>query len=385
MANKNNSKRKKISESTQRILWAMSAGRCEKCGRLIYQHPSSKVIGNFAQIAHSIPVGDSGPRYQYKQIDTTIDINDFQNLLLLCYDCHHEIDEVCPEEYPPSLLHKIKTDFEEFVIKATNIKHITPTLVITYSPNFHGQKLKVVGTQKALFPQKYIHKTTDLTLKDSSFFPNDTQYWDIEQEHLLRSFQQKVIPAIEDYQDGFLNMSVFAVGPIPLMVQLGYLLSNKHNIDIYQLKKSPIQTWEWEAPSVDTNYNVSYLNQTNNVKKIVLLLSLSGQIRYEEVKSTTSWDDSIVLEVTPDHQQYDDFLRNKLQLDKFVYLYRKLKEELRKKGNQDTIVHVFAAIPAAVAIELGRQHNPTFDLPMIIYNYTNGQYVSAITIGDIHE
>lgn len=44
--------RKKISKNTERLLWAMSAGRCEKCGRLIYKHPLSGVIGNFAQIAH---------------------------------------------------------------------------------------------------------------------------------------------------------------------------------------------------------------------------------------------------------------------------------------------------------------------------------------------
>lgn len=79
------SKRKHISQNTERLLWAMSAGRCEKCGRLIYQHPLSKSIGNFAQIAHNLPVSDNGPRSEYKQIDETKSIDDIKNLLLLCY------------------------------------------------------------------------------------------------------------------------------------------------------------------------------------------------------------------------------------------------------------------------------------------------------------
>ena len=100
--------RKKINPMTEKLLWAMSAGRCEKCGRLIYRHPLNNVVGNFAQIAHNLPVSDKGPRAEFKIIDPKVDINNVSNLLLLCYDCHKEIDEIQPDKYPPYLLKQMK-------------------------------------------------------------------------------------------------------------------------------------------------------------------------------------------------------------------------------------------------------------------------------------
>ena len=92
----------------------MSAGRCEKCGRLLYRHPLSDTVGNFAQIAHNLPVSEFGPRAnfkaQVKKIDPNLDVDDVNNLLLLCYDCHREIDHIKPDAYPPNILKQIKDD-----------------------------------------------------------------------------------------------------------------------------------------------------------------------------------------------------------------------------------------------------------------------------------
>ncbi|HQC54433.1 MAG TPA: SAVED domain-containing protein [Clostridia bacterium] len=381
------SERKKIKNSVEKMLWAMSAGRCEKCGRLIYQHPLSKVMGNFSQIAHNLPVSDKGKRAEYKikMISTNMDINDIQNLLLLCYDCHHEIDFVHPEDYPPDVLLKLKNDFEEFVVKTTNIERIIPTLVLKYSPNLHGRKMMInTEIQKALVPKKAMDDDIDLTLKDSSYGVEDPIYWELEEKNLIRSFEKRVIPAIENYRSGFLNISVFAIGPIPLLVKLGDLLSNKQNIDVYQLKKSPA-TWDWEISENQTTYIVNYIQENKNPKKVILILSLSGQIKKEEVQSVTSWENAIVVEVKPDHEQYDDYLRNKTQLENFVHCYQVLKEDLRKKCTNDTKIHVFAAVPASVAIEIGRHRNNTVDLPLVVYNYTNKKYEVAINIGENNE
>lgn len=376
------SKRKKINPSIEKILWAITAGRCEKCGRLIYQHPLSKTIGNFAQIAHNLPVGDKGPRSEYKKIEENGDINDINNLLLLCYDCHKEIDEIHPEKFPPTLLRQIKNDFEEFIIKATNIERIIPTLAIKYSPNLHGQQLIISEIQKAIFPDKAIKTEVDLTLKNSTFFDNELMFWTIEEKNLIESFNHKITPLIEDYQNGYLNISVFAIGPIPLLIKLGELLSNKQSVDVYQLKKSPVSSWEWETVEDDTEYIINYLHKSDNPHRIIMILSISGQVNYDDVKQTVAWDDSIVVEIkTNQKRPYDDFLRNKKQLEKFVKCYQQLKEELRTIGGTGNHIHVFAAVPVSVAVEIGRHRNKNVDLPMIIYNLTDHKYTNALTIG----
>lgn len=377
-------KRKKISKNTERLLWAMSAGRCEKCGRLIYKHPLNGIIGNFAQIAHNLPVNDgarSEYKQKYKQIDPSLNINDVSNLLLLCYECHKEVDEICPGQYPPETLKSMKADFEEFIVKSTNIKRIVPTLALQYSPNLHNRKWQVTGSMKALFPEKYIEREIDLTLKDSEFYVGDPNFWDIEENNLERRFNQQVTPYIENYKRGIPNLSVFAVGPIPLLIKLGVLLSNKHGVDVYQLKKSPVSSWEWETTDDDTGYCVSYIQRYKNPNKIILMLSLSGSIRHEEVRKAVEWDNATVVEIKTNHNPSDDYLRNKRQLDKFVCCYQKLKEELRNLKNSNVLIHIFAAIPVSVAVEIGRHRNPAFDLPFIIYNYNQGIYERAITIG----
>lgn len=378
-------KRKSLNHMTEKILWAMCAGRCEKCGRLIYQHPLSNAVGNFAQIAHNLPVAANGPRANFKVIDSSYDINDVSNLLLLCYDCHREIDEIAPEKYSPNVLKRIKFDFEEFILKATNVERIEPTLVIKYSPNLHNKKLQVTGIQKALFPEKYIKEEVDLTLCNSTYFVGDPEFWSIEEKNLVRTFNQKVLPAIENYKDGFINVSVFAIGPIPLLVKLGALLSNKNNVDVYQLKKAPQSTWEWEYTNANTEYEINYINDVKNPEKVIIMFSISGIIRYEEVENSISTENSIVVEIRTNQTPFDDFLRNKVQLDKFVKCYQTIKEEMRNKCSKNVMAHLFLSVPVAAAVEIGRHWNMTVDLPFTVYNYTNGVYEKAITIGETDE
>ena len=381
---KKKTKRIGINEKTERLLWAMSAGRCEKCGRIVYRHLTTKEMGNYAQVAHNFPVGTEGPRAEYKLISPDGDINDVSNLLLLCYDCHRLIDTIEPEKYPPEILQKIKNDFETFVFKATDIKRVVPTLVLKYSPNLHGKRIFVWGAHNALIPEKVIYGEIDLTLKNSQYHVGDPQYWDLEKNNLIRSFESKVVNRVEDFENGYTNISVFAIGPIPLLVKLGELLSNKQSIDVYQLHKNT-SSWEWETEGPDTIYTVRYVAECEEPKKIILILSLSGQIRHEEVRSTISWDDALVVEMTPNHKQDSDYLRQKVQLNRFINCYQSLKEDLRKKCSSKVDMHVFAAVPTSVAVEIGRYHNPTVDSPLVIYNYNGGMYSKVLVLGGAHE
>lgn len=197
----------------------------------------------------------------------------------------------------------------------------------------------------------------------------------------MRIFNRCVEPEIENYTKGFSNVSVFAIAPTPLLVKLGELLSNKRNIDVYQLHKVP-STWEWETNGNDIDYQIIYLQEFRNPQKIIIILSLSGEIKKDEVMAATSWENATVIEIKTNFKPYDDFLRSKQQLETFIRSYQILREQLRKIGNANTMVHVFAAVPVSIAIEIGRQRNETFDLPLTIYNYTNGVYEKAIVIGE---
>jgi len=373
------SERKTPKLSTQRLLWGMTAGRCEKCGRLIYRHPLGDTIGNFAQVAHNNPVGKRGPRAEYKKLNHNEDVDRVENLLLLCYDCHREIDFERPSDFSPSLLTKMKHDFEEFIIQSTNKETCSPSIVIRYSPNLHDKRLKIVDIRNALFPDKYVKEEFELNLQNSAVYPGDgTDYWELEERNLVRNFT-KIEARIDDVKFSDTDISVFSIGPIPLLAKLGELLSNKRKIDVYQLKKTP-PSWKWDGNLDSIEYRVSEIQKVPNCKNIILILSLSGKISLNDVRSSIDFDIGSIYEISINNPN-DDYLRTKQHLDDFVNAYRLVRELIVSGHGKDMTIHIFAAVPVSVAVEIGRHRNPSSDPPAIVYNYNRNKYTKGVTLG----
>ena len=93
-------------------LIACSAGRCEfrGCNKDLFQHPVTATEGNFAQAAHIVAFREDGARGKGAR---PAEINSFENLMLLCGDCHHLVDDVRPQDYPAALLRTFKREHEE--------------------------------------------------------------------------------------------------------------------------------------------------------------------------------------------------------------------------------------------------------------------------------
>ena len=111
-------RRKKISEDTQRWLWAASAGVCEyewgeeNCvERLMQKAPSGKLVF-IGQTAHVVPIGGSGPRVGTPPLGGDVDAA--ENLMLLCYK-HHRFVDKDPGTFDVGALSKMKRHWEEFV------------------------------------------------------------------------------------------------------------------------------------------------------------------------------------------------------------------------------------------------------------------------------
>ena len=87
---------------TRLRLFADSAGRCQKPDCLLplfVDSPSATV--HFAEAAHIVAASDSGPRGD--QAVTVEERAAFDNLILLCSNCHAIVDKVEPD-YPTELL-----------------------------------------------------------------------------------------------------------------------------------------------------------------------------------------------------------------------------------------------------------------------------------------
>lgn len=368
-----------IKEAVKCLLWGISAGRCERCGRSLYKHSTFKELGNYSQIAHNIPVNE-GARFEYLPINGKQSINDVNNLLLLCYDCHRLIDAIKPNDYPPDVLLCIKRKHEEFVDKATNRSACHPFLVVQYAANLHGRQELFPNASEVLFPNGYIDCIKDISNKGSLKQPHEDDYWTIETQNLERQYDRNIRPYIEENTAHECNIAVFARAPIPLLVELGTLLSNKNNIQIFQFHKAT-SSWLW--PESDSTYSYRYrvIQKGESSNDIVLIISLSGRIREQEARESFNCQDKTIVEIYVE-ETYDDSLQTKKQLEDFVEIFQRTKEHLRQITTGKPVIHLFAAIPISVALEIGRHRNPISDLPYLVYFYNGSKYIPAIHIGE---
>lgn len=90
------------------LVRARSRGVCEygTCNKLVIEVIDGKCVVT-GHISHIIPVGD-GPRAKYRN-SFDIELEDPDNLMLLCYDHHNLIDKIDIEGHPPDALFTMVT------------------------------------------------------------------------------------------------------------------------------------------------------------------------------------------------------------------------------------------------------------------------------------
>ena len=141
------------------------------------------------------------------------------------------------------------------------------------------------------------------------------------------------------------------------------------------MKKNP-STFAWRKRGKKLNIVTTWLNDVQS-PEVALVMSFSGKVNIDNVKRTIGNDKAIV--EMGIEEPYDDFLRTKKQLDEFLTEYRKLKAAFERLGIKK--VHLFAAIPVAFAIGIGQAYNSNYDAEIVTYDYKQGQYTEAISIG----
>ena len=376
-------KRKSIPQSTQLILWGMSGGRCAICNKVVYADSLTQEKLNLAQLAHIIASSDDGPRGEpglSEDLET-----DISNIMLLCGEHHKKIDTTkYVQKYPNELLRKIKAEHEDRVKRVTGINRDQKSHVLLYGANI-GQQNHPVNYNDAAssmflkerFPSG--DSPTQIGLVGSAFKDNEENFWEIERINVERIFNEELKPKIG--RGEISHLSVFGLAPIPLLVYLGHLLTDKTKTDVYQLHREP-SSWDWNPfPEVDESYYSLTKEVVKGANHIALVFSLSGEIGKGDIKAsfgqeTNIWTFSIDV-------PHNNFMQSESQLSAFRSKIRRVFNDIKAEYGTDTEINIFPAIPNSTAIEIGRVWMPKADLPLIIWdrNRENLEFKPAIRIG----
>ena len=175
-------------------------------------------------------------------------------------------------------------------------------------------------------------------------------------------------------------LSVFALAPVPLLVHFGHLLGDMEQVDLYQRHRDT-QDWTWkEEEATDVFYEVLKPDApSSGLSEVALLLSVSETVNQNRVAKTLGCEPQFYEIRARDPNR--DFLRSRKRLELFEYEVRKLLFELRDSHAHECAIHLFAAVPAPMAIAFGRCIKD-FDAPFQLYEYRKNDrsFISALTI-----
>ena len=126
--------------------------------------------------------------------------------------------------------------------------------VVFYGANIGEQKspIQKMDAIEAMFPEQYPAEENPILLSMSwSHEDKSPEFWRTESEHLQRVFERHIIPRIEEGDPA--HFSLFAMAPIPLLIKLGALFTDKIPVDVYQLIREP-NTWKWQEFSMGSGF-----------------------------------------------------------------------------------------------------------------------------------
>lgn len=171
---------------------------------------------------------------------------------------------------------------------------------------------------------------------------------------------------------------MFALAPQPLLAELGRLLCDIAPAAVRQRHREPA-SWAWQPDQPRIAFQTSEPAE-KKAGPIALKLGVSATLTDERVTQVLG-PETTIWAVTADNP-HNDILRSPEDQAAFRRLLRRLLDRIKAVHGEGQTIHVFPALPASLAVDLGRVWMPKADLAMTIYdNNRTAGFVPAITLG----
>ena len=350
-----------IPKDVQHEVWWKAAGRCEfkGCNKPLYKHGITLDKCKISELAHIIGDSENGPRGD-KDLSKAL-AKDPKNIMLLCPECHKYRDNEGKDKYTAEMLFDMKKRHEDRIAKLTSLGEDLQAHAVTYGSKIgnHNPDFSFPQIQDALLPDFYPVNDTPIDLGGNwPTLKEWDEYWKREVENLEYNCKDKILDKIDRWE--YKRIALFGFAPMPLLVKLGTMLNNKHEVEVYQKQRTG--GWKWSQEKMRTDYIINRPENTQSVPILVLSLSFPIRDRIKSQNPTASiWEMTIE---TPN----PDFLRSKQQLYDFGRKIELLLDEITKASNGQSL-NLYLSVPVACAIEFGRVWMQKANSPLKIYDF----------------
>lgn len=368
--------------ATRQMIWAKAAGRCQYRGcncDLIGDLIAGKEDATYGFVAHIVADAPDGPRGD--PVLSPLLVDDLSNLMLLCHTHHKTIDVDEKDRHTVEVLQAMKATHEEriAIVTAIHPERASHALVFTTTIGPRQTPVTFAEMSGAMLPSRYPQEPRPISLEvrgsGSGSRDSDPDFWSVEARNLDRQFAAKVQARIEtrDIQ----HLTVFALAPQPLLIELGRLLGDISDVEVRQLHREP-KGWQWAADEDPIRYRVE--RPTIPTGTPVLILGISATIEKERITGVIR--DACIWAIYAE-DAHNDIMRRPEDLSAFRRILRRLLNEIKAAHGEDTSIALFPAVPVSVAVEIGRVWMPKADLPIVVYeqNRQLGGFFPALNVG----
>ena len=370
-----------IDSKVERELWARAAGRCQfsGCNRLLYKSPITQESVNISEKAHIYSFSESGPRGWGPFKTRLSNLNGIENLTLMCHDCHKLIDaDKSGEKYSGFLLQQWKREHEKRIANVTGIASDKKSHIVFYGSNIGAQfsPLNKEEAIQAIFPNRYPAEENPVAISMAwSQQDHSPEFWVAESINLKSEFESEVEKRIRNKNGA--HFSLFSLAPMPLLIQLGTLFTDKVDVDVYQPIREP-KTWVWQ--DFPEGFEFQIKQPADFAHPPVLIISLSDKISFDRIHSILGHDVSIWELTVKDDLVGNDIIRSKAQLAMMRTVVREIMRSIKEKHGFSTPLRIFPAMAVSCAVEMGRARMPKAEMPWVIYDQNNQEKMFIKTL-----
>jgi hypothetical protein len=193
--------------------------------------------------------------------------------------------------------------------------------------------------------------------------------------HLAVEYQKAIVDdAIARSRNKLPRFAVFSLAPIPLAIHLGFVLSDRVEVEPFQYHRDR-KSWRWPVATgeADLAFEVSGMPKmpTRKPVDVSIRVSLSADIQKEEMRAAVGRAPvEVQLRVArPDVA----WLISAEQLRSLSGGIRGVLAEVRRLVPNATRMHLFYAGPTGGAIIVGQAINPRMNPPVALYEYDRQQ------------
>lgn len=192
------------------------------------------------------------------------------------------------------------------------------------------------------------------------------------------------LDSIRDFSDTIIQLSekdktvhLYPLAPIPMLLSLGFNLQKNSKLYIHQYDRNA-DKWVYNESSDQIKVTHTARFATNTI--LVVSISTSFEILPELISTTL------------DGQTYDyiEFKANRIEPGHPLYsgdvcnIVRTITDVLNPLASHYSAIHLFAAIPAGLAVELGRNLLASVYQNVHTYQLTKGKYIQNLIINEVN-